>query len=239
MESHKFYNSIANKYADISNNKAPYLNGIDTLVLNEIKQYGKCSKFLDIGCGDGNRTKKLLKEINPESFTGVEESYDMARIAKQKLGKENVYEGGGMEFLKQNKGEFDVITLLWNTLGHVSKKKDRIILLKLIRDNLAKGGICFLDVNNRYNVLNYGLKNVIFNVVKDLLKIKGSGYYPLGATGDGNVHYVYIFKPDDIDLILKEVDQFVVEKKWYVNYDNGKVENNLWKGQKLYMLKKI
>ena len=60
---------------------------------------------------------------------------------------------GGFESAER----FDVITCLWNVLGHVPTAEKRLHALSAIASLLTPNGRFFLDVNHRYNARSYGV----------------------------------------------------------------------------------
>ena len=51
---------------------------------------------------------------------------------------------------------FDVITCLWNVLGHVREFENRVRAMRAMKKLLSPEGRCFIDVNHRYNARAYG-----------------------------------------------------------------------------------
>lgn len=211
-ESILFYNSLKpNDLRCFSNIRAAYLNSIDEFVATEAVG----GRYLDIGLGDGVRAKKISRLINATSLVGIDSSYKMCDLAR--MNGVNAHLVSLDDFEPWH--PFDTITCLWNVLGDVS---DSIGGMKKIYGMLADGGKAFIDVNNRYNLSEYGLFNVLRNMISPTRR-----YFKMK---DSNCH-VHIFSPWELDVIEGS-------RKIYVDYKTGEVRKLPFFGQILYVLEK-
>ena len=73
------------------------------------------------------------------------------------------------EELPEVEDRFSVITCLWNVLGHVETNQKRLTALTRMRRLLSDDGVIFIDVNNRYNAVNYGVLPTIGRMLYDFI----------------------------------------------------------------------
>src|SRR5207248_928096 len=122
------YDSLAAHYAGISRRRAPYLERVEREVIWRIP--ARSRSILDIGAGDGTRALRIAAGAGIRRIVLLEPSTEMCSIANSQL------ESGGCAHLTEpievwpvraesltsdSVGErFDVITCLWNVLGHIA-----------------------------------------------------------------------------------------------------------------------
>ena len=73
---------MANKYKEVSNKKLSYLNSVDNLILKNAPD--TINNYLDIGGGDGIRTKKIADNLNPKYTMLIDNSEEMVKLAKER-----------------------------------------------------------------------------------------------------------------------------------------------------------
>lgn len=231
-ESKEYYNILSEHYDSETKSRLKYLNKIDGYVVekcnNKVVQH-----YLDVGSGDGRRSLKIAKNVvvkgliylvdNSEKMldkTNLNEKVSVLNISVDELNSDI---------------KFDLITCLWNVLGHFPNKKSRVDFFKKIESLLSDDGAFIFDVNNRYNIAQYGKENVANNIKSDALNTENSGWYTLGKKP--NQTKVYIHSPFDIyDYI--ESTNLVVDETRYINYDSGFEVNTFFEGQLLYKISK-
>lgn len=223
-----YYSSISKDYRAISDKRKAYLNSIDNLIIENAPE--KVINYLDVGSGDGKRGLYIAQSIDAKNTVLLDNCEDMFTNEL-----ENVRFVSGDILNYKSDVKFDLITCLWNVLGHVGNKEDRLNALKNMSILLSKNGKLILDVNNRYNSKNYTSKGVFGNRLKDLLRIKNSGYYQLGE-GENSTS-VYIHKPFEIDRQAEKSGLKLI-KKLYVNYSTGELEPDYHGGQLFYVFEK-
>lgn len=222
------YNLIAKEYKNISLKNKKYIDSINNL----IKDYIKCKKIIDIGSGDGKRIHTLFNESKSDELVCIEPSTVMYNELKQ-YSDIRSFNICGQEKISGFDAYFDVATSLWNVLGHVADKDDLDKTLRNIRDYLKPGGIFILDVNNRLNGVSYGFLIAGYRFIIDKFFFKRSrGDVRTKWQIKENIieGYGHVFSPFEIKSALK-MNGFNLIKVKYVNYKNGKVSNNLFKGQ--------
>lgn len=234
--SDQFYTQFAKSYAQYASTKQPYLFAVNNFIK---KETGTTETMIDIGSGDGKRSKKISELLNIKNITLVDNSEGMIDLAKNILGVLIIKTDISSTEFKPDK-KYDLVLCLWNVLGHITVDK-RVVALKNIASLVNENGIIFLDINNRYNVANYGTKSVIINIIKDIFNPKKSnGDFDLKINIDGSRlnTTVHIFNPFEIENLLKSVGLSIL-KRQIIDYKTGKTKNYFWQGQLAYKLKKI
>jgi 2-polyprenyl-3-methyl-5-hydroxy-6-metoxy-1,4-benzoquinol methylase len=228
--SKEYYNSIAETYSLQSKGKMAYLNTIDNLVIEKMKGYSNLN-YLDIGSGDGRRSLKIAKNLKVRRLTMLDDSKGMASLLRDK----NIILNLVSFFDFKTDEKYDLITCLWNVLGHFSSRKHRLDFFQKIDGLLSKNGFLFFDVNNRYNISFYGFENVMNNVEKDRTNNEENGWFLL--KNDRVSTKVYIHNPFDIHEYLNGTS-LQIQDTFFVNYESGKIEKTFFEGQLFYVIVK-
>ena len=223
-----YYNTISKAYRDISSSRQTYLDAIDDYIIEEI---GQADSFLDVGAGDGRRSFKIAAGVKAEQVTLLDNSPQIAANIATHESIEVVIES--IENFK-TKNKYNLITCLWNVLGHVGDKAARQMFFKRAKELLAVGGHLVLDVNNRYNINHYGNKNVMNNLSKDLKLDETAGWFNLGT--EENKTLVYVHAPLEIEA-MAEKEGLSVKKVEYIDYKTGDKMETFFEGQLLYYIK--
>lgn len=228
-ESKTYYNLIANNYKKQSNERIKYLNAIDDLIISDLKN-SKINNYLDIGAGDGRRSFYIANAIKAKNLTLLDESTEMLKNISVKNNTKIVTDSFSKYKPQQT---FDLITCLWNVIGHFESEELRFKFFEKISKLLNASGALYLDVNNRYNILNYGSDNVMRSLSKDFMNDKSSGWFDI-RSGNAKTK-VYIHSPFDINKYIEPTD-LIIELVQYVNYDSGKIESSFFEGQLFYKI---
>lgn len=234
MDSMQFYDIFASSYQTYSEKRSAYLQTVDQIICSQTSN--PIHNYLDVGAGNGTRTVRLGKLLQATNITGVDESANMCELQKNN-GVITVFQGQIEHYPLSNK--HDLITCLWNVIGHIPSK-DRVNFLKSIRSHLTYNGRLFLDVNNRNNISHYGLINVSHNILRSLIVGNSkSGDFPLFLETRKNEVIstsVHIFTNSEILVLFREAGLSVV-RQWSICYSTGRRMNSIWHGQLLYELK--
>ncbi|MEO5571586.1 MAG: class I SAM-dependent methyltransferase [Bacteroidia bacterium] len=233
ITSRDYYDEVAKKYHQIQESRLPYLLSAEQIVTGLMKEK-KIIHYLDIGCGDATRSVRIINSINPQSAVLLDESTEMIRLASNHE-KQNIkiVENNFLEYTSDE--SYDLITSMWNVFGHLESKEIKLKFLKKVYSLLSETGEFFFDVNNRYNVRYYGLKNVLKNFIRDVLTKEGSGNFYLNAKGSSSK--VYIHHAYELDSLIR-LTGFSKCIKIYIDYNTGKKTGSFISGQILYHLKK-
>lgn len=157
------YDRIAPVFARIAEKRRPYLDSIDRLVIAGIPPGSR--SMLDVGSGDGKRARRIAKAWDIAELVLVEPSVAMqggkldARLQTMRA-----------EDLHLLHGEFDVITCLWNVLGHIFPYAGRLEVLRQFARLLSPEGRIFIDVQHRYNARHYGAIPTTLRLLHDHLR---------------------------------------------------------------------
>lgn len=234
--SDKFFTEFALSYEEYASTKKSYLSTVNDFIKTETSAV---KTIADIGSGDGKRGKMIAELLNVNDIIFFDNSDGMISLAKNipnaNVEKSDIF---NCEFKKDKR--FDIVLCLWNVLGHIEEDK-RLIALKNIVSLVDSDGFIFLDVNNRYNIANYGIRSVIKNIIKDI-------FYPKKSNGDFNLivdikgvkidTIVHIFSPFEIENLFKLAGLSILKRR-IVDYKTGGIRKYFWEGQLVYKLKKI
>jgi 2-polyprenyl-3-methyl-5-hydroxy-6-metoxy-1,4-benzoquinol methylase len=133
---------------------------------------------------------------------------------------------------------FDVITCLWNVLGHVEHAADRARGLARLGALLSSRGLLLIDVNHRYNTRAYGLLRTAARVVWDILR-------PSETNGDVVVDWAlgearctthgHVFTHPEMKA-LAQAARLTIKERLAIDYSTGRPVPSAWKGHLLYVL---
>jgi 2-polyprenyl-3-methyl-5-hydroxy-6-metoxy-1,4-benzoquinol methylase len=234
--SEEFYTKFAPFYEKYSSIKRNYIYTINNFIKSESKLH---LKMADVGSGDGKRSKEVAESIQASNLTLIDNSDGMVAIAKNINGANVVFADiSDIKFKPDDK--YEIVTCLWNVLGHISTAEKRKIALMNLTDLMEDNGLLFIDVNNRYNISNYGLKAVLRNICNDIFRFnKNKGDFELNLdTKNGRIQTkVHIFNPFEMNKLLKSAG-LKITKRQTINYKTGEKSSSFWGGQLVYKLSK-
>ncbi len=234
MNQKEFYNAFAQEYDVYAETKRLYLESVDAVIFSLAKPAGF---FVDIGCGTGKRTRKLGEKIHASRIIGVDNSPRMLKEAQinnaitvQQIDLANE------PLIFDEKAQ--MVSCLWNVLGHVGQEDVCIAVLKKIRELLDHDGVAVIDVNNRYNASQYTFQSVARNLMKDIVSPSFSnGNFSAKLPSDESiVTTVHIFSPQEMRRMLL-ASGFEIIQELYVDYNTGKHKKCWFSGQLVYVVK--
>lgn len=216
-----YYTHAGETLKDKSVTRSAFLASVDHLVSVSLRDG---DRLLDVGSGDGRRIRGLTNNHDIQ-ITFLEPS-DLAKMIKPTQTNETLIQDNfeNANFSPGNK--FDVITMLWNVLGHTYEPN---VLIQKAFDLLEEGGKLMLDVNNFFNIKEYGVRSVWAN-----LRFAQKGFASFELKADQFEASVKLFSPLYIRRALRS-SGFRSIKSIYVNYENGQHERNFMSGQ-LFLL---
>lgn len=154
------YDHIAPVFARITEKRRSYLDAIDRLVISGIPAGSR--SLLDVGAGDGRRARRIAQASDIADIVLVEPS-----VAMQGGNGSEGFRTLRAEELSSLNGEFDVITCLWNVLGHIFPAPSRKQVLGEFARLLSPRGRIFVDVHHRYNARHYGVAPTAMRFLRD------------------------------------------------------------------------
>lgn len=238
MENSKnFYNKFSTHYAGYANSKLAYIKAVDEFIVSNSHNN---LDIIDIGSGDGYRAQRLSKLLEAKKLTLVDNSVGMVKQCKS-IGNLDVLCADISNDYFEHNYQYDIAICLWNVLGHIFDSDRRLIALENIKSLVKDNGVIYLDVNNRYNVSQYGLLSVIRNICRDIISYSDeNGNFPLSMIFDGKTvtTKVHIFSSAEIEKLIKQAG-LKIEKKIVINYVTGKLCSTSFEGQLVYKLSKI
>jgi len=173
--------------------KTQELNLINKFFLGELEQLiaGKQIDYLDVGCGDGVRTKYFFDELSDfcsiARFEAVDYSTEMIKLAQRILGVERVNWGDLTNLRYDN--EFDLITCMYAVIGHLPESKIPTAFHNLYK-SLREGGYLCIDV-----------------ILEDPLGLERYGYN--GNDGNSGKYMAYFIRSNG-KLTTDDEDQPIV-----------------------------
>lgn len=236
------YSRLAPHFADFSSRRKRYLRGIEKCILSRISNNAKA--LLDVGAGDGSRALRIASEAGISDVVLIEPSKEMSAEAKGAAEVWNLRaEGMGDHRPLAQDGQarhFDVITCLWNVLGHVRGIEDRVRALRAMNDLLAPTGRCFLDVTHRYNLRSYGVFPTLARFIRDSIFYKGetADVTATWEVRDEAISTVgHVFTDREIRDAARAAG-LEIEERIVVDYDTGKIRRFAFTGNLLYVLRR-
>jgi len=228
------YNRVAPVYAHLARQRQAYLDAIDRLVVAEIPPGS--GSLLDVGAGDGARSGRIAVAAGLHDVTLLEPS---AALRSCFPPKANIW-AMRAEDLPGQQGSFDVITCLWNVLGHILPAGSREEALRQFARLVSPQGKVFIDVNHRYNARHYGPLATVLRFFRDRNA-------PPGAYGDVTVTWNiegrrvsttgHVFTDSEFRGLSRAAGLHI-EKRFVVDYASGQLRRRSFEGSLLYILRK-
>jgi 2-polyprenyl-3-methyl-5-hydroxy-6-metoxy-1,4-benzoquinol methylase len=223
------YDRIAPVFARIAEKRRSYLDSIDRLVTSELPP-GSLS-MLDVGAGDGVRARRIAQARDVRELVLVEPS-----VAMQ--GPDAKFRTMRAEELHLAEGEFDVITCLWNVLGHIFPSASRLEVLRQFARLASPGGRIFVDVQHRYNVRHYGAIPTALRLLHDHLRWNETNGDVVVAWDVEEVRCAtrgHVFTHREFRSLTQEAG-LNIEKRFVVDYATGECRRWSIEGHLLYVL---
>lgn len=227
------YDLIAPVFPRLAEQRRPYLEGVDRLVVAEMPVGGR--SMLDVGAGDGTRAGCIARNRGVAELVLLEPSLAMqgSAAADAKVWTMRA------EQLHSVEARFDVITCLWNVLGHIFPAAGRIEVLRQFRRLVSPQGKVFVDVNHRYNASHYGALPTALRFLRDRIS-------PDEKNGDVVVHWDieqtqcatmgHVFTDREFRS-LSLAGGLSIEKRFVLDYATGERRRRSFEGNLLYVLR--
>lgn len=228
------YDALAPHYREYASKRSAYHQGIDGFILPRFPKAPR--RMLDLGAGDGVRGVTLARQVGVEQLILCDASAEMVAHCRA-LNAGEVWHSSATD-LPTNVAPFDVITCLWNVMGHLDGRAARIAALGEMHRLLAPGGRIFLDVNNRHNAAAYGRRKVLGRRIWDALwfdEANGDVKFDWDIAGKKFPASGHLFVPAEMRRIIRAAGLTVLESV-AVDYATGQVSTRLTEGQLLFVL---
>jgi 2-polyprenyl-3-methyl-5-hydroxy-6-metoxy-1,4-benzoquinol methylase len=134
---------------------------------------------------------------------------------------------------------FEVITCLWNVLGHIPGSDKRIRALTNAAQLLSPDGLLFVDVIHRYNVRSYGAVMTAARWLRDWLapsETNGDVVARWQTQGGEITTYGHVFKEREMRRLTKSAGLECVERV-VIDYQTGETRGMSCLGNLLYVLR--
>lgn len=178
--------------------------------------------LLDVGTGDGVRARRIAAAAAIRDLTLLEPSPAMRNLWSGQA------KGWAIraEELSQKDGVFDVVTCLWNVLGHIFPAENRVEVLRQFARLLSRSGVAFVDVNHRYNIRHYGI----------LPNVRNGDVLVRWRVGDEEcVTKGHVFTHGEIRRLMKQAG-LSIRRVISVDYESGEIRRCKFNGNLLYIL---
>jgi SAM-dependent methyltransferase len=228
------YDQIAPIYARLSGRRKAYLNAIERLIVDRLPPGSR--SLLDVGSGDGSRAARIARAAELRDVTLLEPSPAMRAQCPANF---TIWPTRA-EALPTQQGSFDVITCLWNVLGHILPAAARLGVLQNLARLLANHGRIFIDVNHRYNARHYGVLPTVVRFLRDLPS-------PPGTHGDVRVTWEmegrpcattgHVFTHPEFAQLARAAG-LIIEQRFVVDYQSGELRRRGWSGHLMYVLRR-
>ncbi len=230
------YDRLAPYYSHFSQQRAAYLRSVEQQI--EARIPVGSGSLLDIGAGDGSRAARIASAAGISRVVLLEPS---AKMLGETLAGWEVWRTRAEDLDVSAIAErFDVITCLWNVLGHISGFDARVRALSAAGQLLSPKGLLFADVIHRYNVRSYGVTMTAARWVRD-------GILPSDTNGDVKAHwqtaageistYGHVFTDREMRRLADAAGlQYV--RRLVIDYETGDSRRASWMGNLLYQFRR-
>jgi 2-polyprenyl-3-methyl-5-hydroxy-6-metoxy-1,4-benzoquinol methylase len=230
------YETLALHYAGLSQGRTAYLRSVEQIICSHMP--AGAHSLLDIGAADGSRAVRIAAQSAIKKIVLVEPSRAMVAQAPDgcEVRQVRVEELTETDFREK----FDAITCLWNVLGHIRPKDERLRAVGAIGRLLSCGGRLFLDVNHRYNIRSYGIVRTVTRFLGDRLlpgNSRGDVLPTWSVAGRSISTYGHVFTHREIVELARE-GGLEIEERLIVDYNCGSLHRYSFLGNLLYIFRR-
>lgn len=147
------YESFARVYDELMDN-VPY-DEWTAFLREKLSEYGVDEGLIcELGCGTGNITQRLARM--GYDMIGIDSSYDMLAIAREKQLEENDSNVNNILYLLQDMREFELYGTvracisICDCINYLLSEEDLLTVFRLVNNYLDPGGIFLFDFNTVY-----------------------------------------------------------------------------------------
>jgi len=229
------YEHLGSRYAELCKRREAYLRSVEKCILERIPAGSQ--SLLDIGAGDGSRAMRIAAAAAIRRLVLVEPGAGMIRAVASKT---EIWPFRAEELSTNSLERFDVITCLWNVLGHVRGTEARRRALTNAARMLSSRGKLFIDVNHRYNGHAYGMLRTTARWLRDHL-VPDESAGDVTATwdfGDSTIStYGHVFTHREMMRLAKAAG-LALEERITIDYDDGRSRRWPFAGNLLYIFRR-
>ena len=227
---------VVRRLAELARRRERYLTAVEREILSRVPWGSK--SLLDIGAGDGSRAVSIASQARIGRIALVEPSTKMTNRtpSNAEIWRVRIEELGA----RPNDEKFDVITCLWNVLGHVRGTALRIHALIAIKGFLSQDGKFFLDVLHRYNVRSYGFAPTAVSFLYDYFapSDRNGDVVACWNIGDRRIRtYGHVFTHGEV-MHLASASGLNLEERLVIDYEDGRVRRRAFQGNLLYVFRR-
>lgn len=230
------YDRLAPYYSHFSKARAAYLRSVEEQIAARIPAVAK--SLLDIGAGDGARAIRIATVAGISRVVLLEPS---AKMSGERAAGCEVWRSRAEDLdVSAISERFDVITCLWNVLGHIRGSATRVRALRAAAQMLSRNGLMFVDVIHRYNVRSYGATMTAARWLRDRIA-------PNDNNGDVKAHwstaggeistYGHVFTDREIRRLAEAAGLGSVQRI-VIDYETGQIHHASWAGNLLYVFRR-
>ncbi|MFZ0937547.1 MAG: hypothetical protein WA015_24735, partial [Bryobacteraceae bacterium] len=144
------------------------------------------------------------------------------------------------EDLRSRNGSFDIITCLWNVLGHILPAGARVEVVRQFARLASPQGRIFIDLNHRYNARHYGALMTAARFLRDRLSPgDGNGDVRVAWNVEGGRVSTtgHVFTHREFTALCRAAG-LRIEKRFTVDYASGQLRQRSFEGNLLYVLRR-
>jgi SAM-dependent methyltransferase len=230
------YDRLVDEYPAFAERRGSYLQAVEDLIVSRIP--AGSGSLLDVGAGDGSRALRIAASVGIQRVALVEPSGGISRHVPNTA---EVWRLRAEDLNPKNIAErFDVVTCLWNSLGHVVGDESRLHALRNMAQLLSPHGQLFIDVTHRYNARTYGLSATCSRWIKDFIvrDPRNGDVTTSWRVGESRIStYGHVFTHQEV-MQLATSSALDFEARIVVDYENGAVRRLPWLGNLLYVFRR-
>lgn len=238
--SQQLYDQFAPHYEGYTRERVAYITAVDILVVEHATATTTVPSVVDVGSADGMRIASLAPQLHASRVVLIDDSAKMCALAKMNTPFQ-VWQADVAASTYVDRGErFTVVLCLWNVLGHVVEKKRRNAAFAHLAQLCNDNGYVYLDVNNRFNLAQYGWRIFLRNVWSELVSPRireGSVACKIAVSSelvlDSRCHF---YAPWEVRKLARAAG-LQVERLYYIDYRTGQRRRLFWQGQIFVVLR--
>ena len=225
------YDAFTTSYKSYAEGRGPYHRAINDIVIAWARN---AASLLDVGAGDGSRTLHIAQSAGVRRIVLLEPSAGMRALCTE--GAE--IWPFPIEEIPDAAPSFEVITCLWNVLGHLRGTRQRLDALARLRRHLFPGGMLFLDVSHRYNAAAYGWSKTLARMLHDaIFPSEGNGDVIVSWNTEGKriQTHGHVFTRSEIEGLFLSARLKPINR-WVISYETGAHHQLPFAGHLFYQL---